>query len=64
MPGTGPGGGKAANSRRRVSAALRGQDCVIDGKGVAKVQQNTMCRIGKVWNRVNGSEWATSAETV
>lgn len=64
MTGTEPGGGKAANSRSRVSAALRGKDCVIYWKGVAKVQKNRMCRIGKVWNRVNGSEWATSAETV
>lgn len=36
MPGTGPGGGKAANSRRRVSAALRGKDCVIYWKGGAE----------------------------
>ena len=74
MPGTGPGGGKTANRGRtlgaalekedRASAALRGKDCVIYWKGVAKVQKNRMCRIGKVWNRVNGSEWATSAETV
>ena len=48
LPGTGPGGGKAANSRSCVSAALRGKDCVIYWKGVAKVQKNRMCRIGKV----------------
>ena len=64
MPGTGPGGGKAANSRSRVSAALEKEDRAIYWKGGAKVQKNRMCRIGKVWNRVNGSEWATSAETV
>ena len=64
MPGTGPGGGKAANRGRTLGAALEKEDRVIYWKGVAKVQKNRMCRIGKVWNRVNGSEWATSAETV
>ena len=64
MPGTGPGGGKAVNSRNSASAALRGKDRVIYWKGVAKVQKNRMCRKGKVWNRANGSEWETSAETV
>lgn len=56
--------GKPRTAGRTLGAALRGKDCVIYWKGVAKVQKNRMCRIGKVWNRVNGSEWATSAETV
>ena len=64
MPGTGPGGGKTANRGRTLGAALEKEDRAIYCKGVAKVQKNRMCRIGKVWNRVNGSEWATSAETV
>ena len=36
MPGTGPGGGKAANSRSRVSAALEKEDRAIYWKGGAE----------------------------
>ena len=64
MPVIGPGGGKAANSRNSASAALEKEDRAIYWKGVAKVQKNRMCRKGKTWNRANGSEWETSAETV
>ena len=51
MPGTGPGGGKAANSRSRVSAALRGKDCVIYWKGGAKALKKEMNSSWKMWNR-------------
>lgn len=52
MPGTGPGGGKAANSRRRVSAALRGKDCVIYWKGGAENLNKDVNQSRKsLWNR-------------
>lgn len=64
MPGTGPGGGKAANRGRTLGAALEKEDRAIYWKGGVKVQKNRMCRKGKTRNRANGSEWETSAGDV
>ena len=52
LPGTGPGGGKVANSRSRVSAALRGKDCVIYWKGGAKALKKEM---NSSWKNVEQS---------
>lgn len=52
MPGTEPGGGKVANSRSRVSAALRGKDCVIYWKGGAKALKKEM---NSSWKNVEQS---------
>lgn len=42
MPGTGPGGGKAANRGRTLGAALEKEDRVIYWKGGAKALKKEM----------------------